>query len=105
MIDVRGVTLTVGQRILLRDLTFTIEPGEFVAVLGANGVGKTTLLRALAGLRRPAAGTIRIDGHKLDSLTVAQRAHAIAYVVSDDLFEEHLTVRDVVATGRYAHHR
>jgi zinc/manganese transport system ATP-binding protein len=56
------VTLSVGGRTVLRDVSCAIAPGEFIGVLGPNGAGKTTLFRAILGLIRPDAGSIRVLG-------------------------------------------
>ncbi|MBU2124998.1 MAG: ATP-binding cassette domain-containing protein, partial [Alphaproteobacteria bacterium] len=58
MITVTGLNLSRGERVLFRDLSLTLAAGEAVALTGANGAGKTSLLRALAGFLRPDAGTI-----------------------------------------------
>ena len=58
MLSVAGLTLSRGERVLFRDLSLSLAPGEAVALTGANGAGKTSLLRALAGFLRPDAGTI-----------------------------------------------
>jgi heme exporter protein A len=58
MITVAGLTLSRGERVLFRDLSLSLKAGEAVALTGANGAGKTSLLRALAGFLRPDAGTI-----------------------------------------------
>ncbi|MFN3932321.1 MAG: heme ABC exporter ATP-binding protein CcmA [Brevundimonas sp.] len=58
MITVESLTLSRGERVLFRDLSFSLAAGEAVALTGANGAGKTSLLRALAGFLRPDAGTI-----------------------------------------------
>ena len=58
MIKVASLTVSRGDRVLFRDLSFSIASGEAVALTGANGAGKTSLLRALAGFIRPDAGTI-----------------------------------------------
>jgi len=58
MIGVSDLTLSRGERVLFRDLSFSLAAGEAVALTGANGAGKTSLLRALAGFIRPDAGTI-----------------------------------------------
>jgi heme exporter protein A len=58
MITVAGLTLSRGERVLFRDLSLSLASGEAVALTGANGAGKTSLLRALAGFLRPDAGTI-----------------------------------------------
>ena len=65
-------TLELGGRTILRDVSFSIEPGEFVGVLGPNGAGKTTILSCIEGLRRPDEGTVSVLGHD-----VAQDVDAI----------------------------
>lgn len=105
MIAAHKVTLRAGARTLLNEATFEAARGEFVAVLGANGVGKTTLLRTLAGVRAPQSGHVELNGSALATYTAAQRARSIAHCTSDDLFLDQLLVRDVVAMGRFPHHR
>jgi len=60
--EVDHLTVTLGARTILRDLSLRVEAGEFVAVLGPNGAGKSTLLKVLLGLIPPAGGTVRIAG-------------------------------------------
>lgn len=105
MIAVRDLDLFVANRPLLADMSFTVGQAEFVAVLGPNGVGKTTLLRALAGMLRPRHGSVRIAEREVGALTPAERSREIAFVTADDIFADRLTVREVVAAGRYPHHR
>jgi putative ABC transport system ATP-binding protein len=59
---------------VLKDISFSLEPGGFVAILGPSGSGKTTLLGLLAGLDRPSSGTIHVDGQNLGELTEDARA-------------------------------
>src|SRR4051794_19778874 len=59
---------------VLKDITFTLEPGGFLAILGPSGSGKTTLLGLLAGLDQPSAGSVYLDGQELGSLNEDQRA-------------------------------
>lgn len=59
---------------VLKDITFSIQPGEFLAILGPSGSGKTTLLGLLAGLDRPTTGTVSLDGQELGELTEDERA-------------------------------
>lgn len=105
MIDAERLTLRVGERVLFRDASFRVRDGEFVAVLGANGAGKTTLLRTLAGVRAADGGSVRAGGRDICTLRPAERARLIAHIAADELFIDRLTVRDVVAMGRYAHHQ
>ena len=59
---------------VLNDITFSVEPGGFVAIVGPSGSGKTTLLGLLAGLDRPTAGTVHLDGQELGALDEEPRA-------------------------------
>jgi iron complex transport system ATP-binding protein len=105
MIELHDVALDVGGHPLLSGLSARIEASELVAVVGPNGVGKTTLLRALAGVHRRAGGALRVDGVAIDAMTASERARRIALVTSDDVLLDALAVRDVVAIGRFPHHR
>jgi energy-coupling factor transport system ATP-binding protein len=72
-LEVEGLTVVLGGRTILRDLSFSAQPGQVVAVVGRNGVGKTTLLRALAGLQKH-EGSVTIDGERPDLGLVFQNA-------------------------------
>ncbi len=62
-VELDNLTIGIGGRVILRDVTLAIGSGEFVGVLGPNGAGKTTLFRALLGLVKPSAGSLRVLGH------------------------------------------
>jgi heme exporter protein A len=69
MIEVRNLAKYFGRFSALRDLNLTVRRGQFIALFGRNGAGKTTFLRILAGLTRPSAGSIRIgEGEQLSSI-------------------------------------
>lgn len=105
MIELREVAIKIGGRPLLRDIDARVVAGELVAVLGANGVGKTTLLRAIAGIHPIAGGTIRVNGDSIARLPAIERARRIALVAADEILLEALRVGDVVSIGRFPHHR
>ena len=105
MIQLEELTIGIGGRSLVREIDANIISGEFVAILGSNGVGKTTLLRTICGLKPALSGHVRIDGSSIASLSTLERAKRVALVTTDDLLTDALTVREVVAIGRFAHHR
>jgi len=61
-IEVRGLSMAYGKFVVQHDLNFTVNKGDIFVIMGGNGCGKTTLMRALIGLQRPAAGTVFYDG-------------------------------------------
>jgi branched-chain amino acid transport system ATP-binding protein len=75
LLEVRGITVKYGQIAAVRDLSLVVNPGELVALLGANGAGKTTSLRAISGFLRPRPGEIRFDGQRISRMSPEQIAH------------------------------
>ena len=74
MITVHKLVKRFGMKTVLRGLDFEVQPGEFVALLGPNGVGKTTFLRILASLSRPTLGAVSVDGYRLPDQAAAARS-------------------------------
>jgi branched-chain amino acid transport system ATP-binding protein len=68
MLEVRGVAADYGDVRALWDISLQVNSGEIVALVGPNGAGKTTLMRTIAGLHRPASGSVVCEGQRLDSL-------------------------------------
>lgn len=98
------VAVARGGRTLLRDVSLRLESGV-VALLGPNGVGKTTLLRAIAGLVAPVAGAIRLAETPVADLPPRVRAQRIALVDPTEPVLSALTVGDAVASARFPYHR
>ena len=68
------VSLTLGGRTLVRQLSLTLMPGEVIGLLGPNGAGKTTSFNLVIGLLRPDIGQVLLDGHPVADLSMPQRA-------------------------------
>ncbi|NVO66980.1 metal ABC transporter ATP-binding protein [Methanofollis tationis] len=102
VIDVRGVSVTLGGRPVLEDVDFRVEKGDFYAVIGPNGGGKSTLLKVILGLIRPSAGTVRVLGG-----TPVERRHLLGYVPQYRTFDFSypVTVGEMVLSGRLGHIR
>ena len=98
-IEVRGLTKTVGDgHRVLDDVSFAVEPGELVAIVGGSGAGKTTLLEAMAAIRPAQGGSVAFDGIDAASHLVELR-RSMGYVPQDDIIHVELPL---VSTLRYA---
>ncbi|RNI23991.1 metal ABC transporter ATP-binding protein [Flexivirga caeni] len=96
------VNVRFGDRQVLRDVAFAIEPGQFVGLIGSNGAGKTTLLRVILGLQRPTSGAVHLAaGHELGGAGRPRRAPLVGYVPQKVMLDPDLPLRarDVVALG------
>ena len=100
MIEVRNIDLFYGASQALRNVSVAAETGKITCVLGRNGVGKTSLLRAIVGRRPVAAGSISIDGRDITTMSAAGRAHlGIGYVPQGREIFPMLTVEENLKTG------
>lgn len=96
-LSVTDLSVQLGGRRVLHEVTLSIDTGEFVGLIGPNGAGKTTLLRAVLGLQRPESGSVQVAGAR------GERARAlIGYVPQRHEFawDFPITVEDAVMTGR-----
>ena len=93
MIAVRNLVKRFGPKIVLRQLNFDVEAGEFVGLLGPNGAGKTTFLRILASLSRPEGGQVHIAGFQLPS-QAAQVRRRLGVVSHQPLLYDDLTAEE-----------
>jgi len=95
LLSVQNLQSAYGKHLVLKDVTFSVSRGDQVAVLGANGCGKTTLLTILAGLRRPKGGKFFLEGKEVDSKIIRQGFQSkIGYVPQESILIPELTVWD-----------
>lgn len=99
-IEVKDVSFSYEEMPILEKISFTINPNEFVAIIGPNGGGKTTLLRLLMGFLQPTFGTISLFGH-----SPRQQERLIAYVPQTLRFDRQfpISVFELVLSGRLSH--
>lgn len=100
MIKFKELTLGYDQRILLDKVSAQITEGQLIALLGRNGTGKSTLLRAMMGLEKPQSGHIFLDGKDIASLKPEKLAQKISFVTTDKVRIANLRCEDVVSLGR-----
>ncbi|MEV4755833.1 ABC transporter ATP-binding protein [Micromonospora sp. NPDC049559] len=102
MLQVRGLTLDYAGAVALRGVDLDVEEGELVALVGANGAGKTSLLAGISGLHRPVGGSVRFRGTEIGALPAHRIARLGAALVPEGrrLFA-HQTVRQNLLLGAY----
>lgn len=105
VIEARHVWCGYPEHMVLRDLTFEVQPGEFVAILGPNGSGKTTLMLALSGIVPIQQGSVQLFGNALEQLPHRERARRMAAVAQEGEVRLPFSCRDVVWMGRYPHQK
>lgn len=101
----RNVCWSTDGTVIIDQVNLQVRKGSTVGLIGPNGSGKSSLLRLLAGLRRPTSGAVLIDGSDIAKLSPRELARRIAVVAQESTTEIDITVADVVALGRTPHRR
>ncbi len=95
LLNVAGLRAGYGEAVVLKDITFKIEEGQAIALLGRNGMGKTTLVNSIVGVTRHRGGSISLDGHDITRLRPDQRAHVgVGWVPQERNIFKSLTVEE-----------
>ena len=103
LLELRGVNVAYGDLPALRGVSMTIEEGEILTVVGANGAGKTTMLRTISGLLRPRTGEITFEGRRIDRLPSHDVvAEGVVQVAEGRKIFPSLSVRENLELGSYA---
>ncbi|WP_436497824.1 ABC transporter ATP-binding protein [Actinokineospora sp. HUAS TT18] len=107
MTRLHGSNLTLGydQRLVATNLTVAIPTGSFTAIVGPNACGKSTLLKALARMIKPRAGTVYLDGAEIASYKSREVARRLGLLPQSSVAPGGISVADLVARGRYPHQR
>jgi iron complex transport system ATP-binding protein len=103
LLDVRGAGWQIEGRRILGDVSFSVAPGEFVALVGRNGAGKSTLLDLIARLRRLSEGEIRIEDRPLPDWPARTLARTLVHLPQMMRAEVAFSVEELVLMGRYPH--
>lgn len=98
-----GLTLAYDRRTIAEDLTVAIPDHSFTVVIGPNACGKSTLLRALSRMLKPAAGAVLLDGRDISSANAKQVARTLGLLPQSSVAPEGISVSELVSRGRYPH--
>jgi iron complex transport system ATP-binding protein len=101
LLSTSRITVGYGHRVVLKDVSLDIKPGEFIGVVGPNASGKSTLLKTLARLLKPLCGVVYIDGRDMSRMTGQEVARRIGVVLTERIQPGLLSSFEIVAIGRY----
>ena len=102
LLEVRDIAVAYGTARVLHGVSLTVANGETVTLIGANGAGKTSCLRAISGLNRWPRGSIRFDGERIDTLAPRQRLErGLVHVPEGKRLFPRMTVRENLAMGAF----
>ena len=100
MIELLHLTVGYGEKAVLFDINQSLREGQMVCLLGANGVGKSTILRTLAGFLSPLSGKVLLEGRDLLSFSLSERSKAVSVVLTERVEVPYMKVVDLVGMGR-----
>ncbi len=103
ILNVLNLSAGYGNGDIIKDISFSLEQGEFIAILGRNGSGKSTLIKALQGLLKNVRGTVEVGEKNAFTLTAQHMAKQIAYVPQISNLSFEFSVLEIIHMGRYVH--
>ena len=102
-LELQGVSLGYGRNLVIRNMSFQVTPGELVGLIGPNGCGKTSLIKALSRVISPYSGKILLDGKVISSIPRGDLARLVGVVPQNPTLPEAFTAFEIVLMGRNPH--
>ncbi len=99
-LKIKGIEQGYGDKTVLKDISFTVQPNEMVGILGPNGSGKSTLIRTVCRIKEPISGTISLDGEEISSIDRRRFSRSIGYVPQKYTPSDYMQVFDAILIGR-----
>lgn len=101
ILKVEGLTVGYSGKKIVSDMSFKINSGEIVSVIGRNGAGKSTVLKSIAGTISPLSGDIYLNGKNVQSYTLTERAKIVASLFTEKIDADMMSSYDMIAMGRF----
>lgn len=101
LLHIENLSVGYKQKLLIENIATTVNTGDLIAIMGANGTGKSTLIKTLCGLHPSLSGTIILRGKKIDQLSARTISKQISLVLTNTPLINSITVYDFVSMGRY----
>ncbi|RJO62203.1 MAG: ABC transporter ATP-binding protein [Dehalococcoidia bacterium] len=102
-IEVNNLTLSYGHNVVVRDISFTLEPGRMTGLVGPNGCGKSTIVKAISRVMAPASGSVTLNGRDVSHIPHMEMARLVGVVPQIPLLPSNFTAFEVVLMGRNPH--
>ena len=99
-LNIKALTIGYGSKSIAKDISFNLSKGELAAIVGVNGIGKSTLLRTIGGFQPKISGSISIDGQELAAISAIELATKISVVLTEPIASKNMTVKELLALGR-----
>lgn len=101
ILKVEGLAVGYSGKKIVSDMSFKINSGEIVSVIGRNGAGKSTVLKSIAGIISPLSGDIYLNGKIVQSYTLTERAKIVASLFTEKIDTDMMSSYDMIAMGRF----
>ncbi|MBC8080345.1 MAG: ABC transporter ATP-binding protein [Gorillibacterium sp.] len=101
MIELKQLHKSIGEQVILKQISLTIKEGSFFGIIGPNGSGKSTLIGLVAGIDQPDSGDVLLDGRPIQAYSRKELARFLAVLPQEGLQADGFTVREVLEMGRF----
>lgn len=101
LLNIENLVIGYGEKRLVSGINLSVGTGKLVAIKGRNGIGKTTLLRCISGLRSPLAGQVLLQGNDIHRMNTLQRSKLVSVMLTDKTIMSGIDVKTLVEMGRF----